>query len=533
LKIGNQNHSRYFRQQHQENAVKFSSGTNYISEENNTQTGSNNKIEFKDIKENLKEGFKEGAVEFWETLKKPKNILIALGITGLGFGGLTTLGLSFASCNVLFFGIFAGLGIFAAGKNIKNYFEHKNDNQNNLARNDIKNVGKNIFDISVITVPFGISALLRAVKCTYTYLETASMIKTSKLGNFVTCQSGRLAGFLSNLVDFEKINFEKLKLIKKLNKFNPKNTLAKTRIISGINDFSSGMIHLRGEFESKIIDLIDNKIGLNFSKNRISSAKLFKYMDDYKHYYSKIIDEINKNFDNATIRQKSFARLTKKAWRKKATPESIHEKIRDFIGARIVLYSPEEFESAFNSLKRLANEGKLVEVESHHGKGMTHFFTEEQELYLKQKGVKFVNNEKENGYQTINAIVKYKDASKKCASKYYEVQIRGKHIDAVDSVEHKCYEKDRTGKLGTEKYGNLYNEAAKADLGQPVSKKFFEMLDEIFDPFYRFKCKINSTFSSFVSKAPRFIPGSIRVNTNNRITINSSNIRETNNEAYS
>ncbi|MDD3014213.1 MAG: hypothetical protein PHC34_10970 [Candidatus Gastranaerophilales bacterium] len=501
------------------NTVKFTSGVNDSFTDINTQADSNDKIENKDIRQNLKEGFKEGAKEFWEIFKKPKNILIGLGVTGLGFGALAAMGLSFASCNVLFFGVLTGASVFAVGKNIKNYYKHKNDNQNNLAKNDIRNVGKNLFDISIITGPFAVSSILRAAKCTYTYMETAARVKNSSFGGFISSQYGKLGGFCSNLIDLEKINFEKFKLIKKLSKLSPRKTLAKTRVISGINKFSSKMIRIRGKVELKIIDFIDNKLNFNLPKDRISSTKLFNYMENHKHYYSKIESEINKYFDNASIRVKCFERLTKKAWKKNVTAETLQEEIRDVIGARKIINSPEEFESAFNSLKRLADDGKLVEVESHHGKGMPHFFTEEQELYLTQKGIKFIDSEKENGYQTINAIVKRKkDVSKKCNVKYYEVQIRGKHIDAIDSVEHKYYQKDPTGKLGAEKYGDLYKDAARADLGQPVESDFFEILNEIFDPLHRWKIRISDSCNKLLSKTPRFIPGSVRVNVNsNRI----------------
>jgi len=520
LEIKNKAYLTCFNQkQYLENTVKFTSGTNNSTDCINTQTDSNDKIEAKDIKENLKEGFKEGAREFWEVLKKPKNLLIGLGVTGLGFGALASMGLTFASCNVLFFGVLTGASILAIGKNIKNYYEHKNDNKNHLAKNDIKNVGKNLFDISIIAGPFALSSIIRAVKSTYTYMEAAAKVKSSGVGKFIACQYEEAANFLSNLIKFKRIDFKKFKFLESLKKFNPKNTLAKTRVISEINRFSSRMIHKRGLLESKIIDLIDNKLNPFLPKDRISSAKLFKYMENHKHYFSYVKSEIENYFDNASIRVKCFERLTQKAWKKNVTPQTLQEEIRDVIGARIIINSPEEFESAFNSLKRLADDGKLVEVESHHGKGMPHFFTEEQELYLKQKGIKFEDSEKENGYQTINVIAKRKkNVSKKCNVKYYEVQIRGKHIDAIESLEHKCYKEDPTGKLGAEKYGDLYKDAAKADLGHPIEGNFFEILNEIFDPLYRWKTRISDSFNKLFSKTPRFIPGSVRINVdNNRV----------------
>ena len=519
MEIKNNNYFTCFNKKQQlENTVRFTSGNYNSIDSVSTQNVSSEEIKSKDIKENLKEGFKEGAKEFWEVIKKPQNILIGLGITGLGFGALSALGLTFASCNILFFGVLTGASILTAGKNIKNYYEHKNNNQNNLAKNDIKNVGKNLFDISIIAGPFALSSITRAIKNTYTYLETSTIVKNSNSGRFVTSQLRKAAGFFSNLIDLDKINFEKLKLIKKLNKFNPQNTLAKTRIISGINDFSSKVIHTRGKVESKIIELVDNKLNPKLSKDRISSAQLFEYMENHKHYFPKVESEINKYFDNASIRVKCFERLTEKAWRKNVTPQTLQEEIRDVIGARVLINSPEEFESVFNSLKRLTDDGKLIEVESHHGKGMPHFFTEEQELYLKQKGILFKDSEKENGYQTINIIAKRKkNASEKCNVKYYEVQIRGKHIDAIDSLEHKCYQKDPSGKLGAEKYSDLYKEAAKADLGYRVEGNFFEMLSEIFDPLYRWKIRIKESVNGILSKTPRFVPGSVRVNVNNNI----------------
>ena len=449
------------------------------------------KITLNVVGKNLKEGFSEGAVELWNQLKQPKNLLLCFGVTALGISLMTTLGLTFAASNFLILGCLTGLALFKTGKAIASSIKHTKNDQTNLAKKDIQDVGKSLFDLTVITAPFGAASLIKGIKYTDTFMELSSVIKGSKHIKYIAAGYDAVAKKIEIKLPLKKIpRSHSLENFINWKKHKISYPMKQTKAIRTLNQLFYNFNHWKTKFNIKAVEFIDNKLNLAslFKKNTpidgSSAASLLKEVNQFRLAYPKAMDETISEFQhlgNVGFRFKCWKSIVKKF--SDVKPENLAKDMKDIIGAEVIINDIKNFDELYGIIEKFAKEGRLIDVKNFHGKN--------NRPYLNFKKLEEIKNNNNNNFivKPINKHLKssgYKAVHirlyEKTTGKPYEIQIKSKLMKRVTKYEHTNYKSANQEDHLNKKcwFRQLYDAASQLELGKtPRNKIILGQLYEI------------------------------------------------------